>query len=65
MRVSQHIIDEAKEIVLRQSELPQPISSAPLFLVALGTDDSVLAFSAFELDGSVYKIGPARVAGPA
>jgi hypothetical protein len=61
MKLSEHIIKEAKEIVTNGSPLPQQITSAPHFYVAEETDESVIAFNAIEHDGSVYKIGTKKV----
>lgn len=60
MRVSQHIVDEAKTILSKRLELPQQITSAPSFFVSYEQDASILAFTAIEHDGSVYKIGPKK-----
>ncbi len=62
MRVSQHIIDEAKTILSKRPELPQQITSAPSFFVSHEQDASILAFTAIELGGSIYKIGPKKQA---
>lgn len=60
MRVSQHILDEAKTILSRQQDLPQQITSAPSFFVSHEQDASILAFTGIEHGGSIYKIGPMK-----
>lgn len=62
MRVSQHIVGEARTILSMRPELPRQIKSAPLFYVAHETDDSILAFTALEYNGTIYKIGTQKLA---
>lgn len=57
MKISEHILKEAKQIVDRGDSLPQQITSAPAFFVAEGSDKTILAFGALLHNGKSYKIG--------
>lgn len=57
MEVSKYIKNEAEGILAKNQSLPQQIISAPQFYVAEASDDSVLAFTLLEHEGSNYKIG--------
>jgi hypothetical protein len=59
--ISKHILEEA-HIILSQDgvELPAQIKCAPVFYVAEGTDNSVMAFGAINHNGKTFKIGTMR-----
>ena len=57
MKISRHIIENAKEILKTGSTLPTRIDKAPHFYIAKADDTSVRAFSTIEHEGVLYKIG--------
>ncbi|MEN9921876.1 MAG: hypothetical protein RL097_152 [Candidatus Parcubacteria bacterium] len=57
MKLSQHIIDEAKRLLAEHAALPAHLSSAPAFYVAADDDKSILTFSVVKHGGKTYKIG--------
>ena len=62
MEISQHIKDEAKNLLQSGAQLTLPFQmpAAPEFYLAKGDDVSIIAFSAFLHAGSEYKIGPQK-----
>ena len=63
MELSKHIIEEAEELLQGGASptLPIQLSSAPVFYMATGDDEIVMAFVAFIHAGAVYKIGPKKI----
>jgi len=58
MEIAQHIIREAEEAIKAGGVVfPMQIISAPEFFIALGTDDTVLAFAVIHHQGTEYKLG--------
>ena len=58
MKISEKILEEAKQIVLQhKNSLPVRIPSSPSFYVAKHEDDKVRAFGTVETGGVFYKIG--------
>ena len=58
MEISQYIIKEAKDALLKHPILPLQLISAPEFFLALSSDKTVSGFFGFEGDdGKEYKIG--------
>lgn len=59
MEISQHIKDEARNLLQTVTllNLPIQLSSAPEFYLAKGDDTTVIAFTAILHAGAEYKIG--------
>ncbi len=57
MKLSKHIIDEAKKLVAQKTALPAQLLTAPAFYVAVSDDKSIRTFSVIEHAGKTYKIG--------
>ena len=62
MEISQHILEEAKDMLAQGMVLPAEIKSAPGFFLAAHEDSSIHAFDAVEQNGIFYKIGPKKMA---
>ena len=65
MNITPYILEEAKAILnsLKQSGLTLPVQldSAKEFYLAEASDDTILAFTAFEFNGFEYKIGVRKI----
>ena len=65
MNISPHILDEAKTLLGSREQkglkLPVQLESASEFYLAESKDETVLAFTAFEVEGVEYKIGVRKV----
>lgn len=61
MKLSGHIIDEAKRLLEKGAVLPAQITSAPNFYVAEAEDKSIQAFSSLKHSDKSYKIGTLKI----
>ena len=62
MEISEDILEEARTILSQDGvQLPAQIKHAPVFYVAEGADNSVMAFGAIKHNGKVFKIGPMKM----
>jgi len=57
MRISDHILTEAKKLLTEGMMLPAQITSAPHFYVAEPTDQKIHAFTVVKHGDKNYKIG--------
>jgi len=57
MKLSKHVIEEAKNALAQNSELPHQLKSAPEYYVSEVTDQSIIAFSSLFHGDKAYKIG--------